>query len=361
MKTMPRFLPFLLLAFPILLLIGCYQFNNPVDPDSPNYQGYPSEPGWLEGWGYRKMLQMSNSSGKAEADYAIKIVTHYGSGSDSEENVYLGSHSRTDFADVRFTSSDSETVFDYWMMGKSDGIDAVLWVEMPSIPASGNFFLFCYYGNGSAASQSNGENTFLLFDDFEADDIDTGKWKGDIDSTDPIGWYAADGSAVCASSYKIIYGNVDYVDCECLASVKLDTTTDGFIGVRGKNTGLTNMDNRYDLFFDRYNGYLRLRLVTNVSPGVDLDSQPHSYVSDYFNAEIAAVGDGSGGYNLFGAAESTETKTTLSAQDDTYDQGRVCLGTESVGSGAMRVDWIAVRPLINPEPSYDGWGDEESD
>ncbi len=33
----------LLAGFLILVFSGCYNFNNPVDPDSDNYQGYPSD------------------------------------------------------------------------------------------------------------------------------------------------------------------------------------------------------------------------------------------------------------------------------------------------------------------------------
>ena len=40
---MKRILIFLL-GLIILLFTGCYNFNNPVDPDSGNYQGHPSGP-----------------------------------------------------------------------------------------------------------------------------------------------------------------------------------------------------------------------------------------------------------------------------------------------------------------------------
>ncbi|MEZ5335317.1 MAG: DUF2341 domain-containing protein [Methanolobus sp.] len=44
---------------------------------------------------------------------------------------------------------------------------AVVWVEVPSIPANSNTKITMYYGNPSASDISSGRATFELFDDFE--------------------------------------------------------------------------------------------------------------------------------------------------------------------------------------------------
>jgi hypothetical protein len=49
-----------------------------------------------------------------------------------------------------------------------------LWVNVTSIPASATKTIYLYYGNFSATSASNGNATFILFDDF--DTKDTAKW-----------------------------------------------------------------------------------------------------------------------------------------------------------------------------------------
>ena len=132
--------------------------------------------GWLSGWSYRKSHTINGSSAGAQSNYQIKIKAHYGSGSDSGEDVYLNEHCRTDFGDVRFASSDGETLLDYWIEEKVDGDYAIFWVEVDSIPASPNTkTIYIYYGKSDATSISNGEATFPFFDDFPS--LDTNKWS----------------------------------------------------------------------------------------------------------------------------------------------------------------------------------------
>jgi len=46
---------------------------------------------------------------------------------------------------------------------------------VPSIPTTGTQ-LYLYYGNGTAPSLSDGDATFLFFDDFPGTALDTSKW-----------------------------------------------------------------------------------------------------------------------------------------------------------------------------------------
>ena len=80
---------------------------------------------------------------------------------------------QADFDDIRFTSSDGTTLIDHWLESKTDSTTADFWVEIPSIPASPNTtMIYIYYGNSSASSASNGDNTFLLFDNFDGVSMD---------------------------------------------------------------------------------------------------------------------------------------------------------------------------------------------
>jgi len=135
--------------------------------------------GWLEGWQYRKSHVIEGSPAGAVADYQVRIVAHYGSGSDSGEDVYLNGHARVDFGDVRFTLGDGETVLDYWLEEVSEGDYAVFWVKIPSVPASPDAAsIYIYYGKEDAVSISNGFSTFLQFDDFN-DGVIGAEWTKD--------------------------------------------------------------------------------------------------------------------------------------------------------------------------------------
>ena len=111
--------------------------------------------GWLEGWQYRKSHVINPASG-AGTNYPIKIVVHYGSGTDSGENVYLNSHCRADFGDIRFTASDGETLLDYWIEEKVDSDYAVFWVEIADNLSSSSVTIYIYYGKSDATTTSDG-------------------------------------------------------------------------------------------------------------------------------------------------------------------------------------------------------------
>ncbi|MFA4930827.1 MAG: DUF2341 domain-containing protein, partial [Patescibacteria group bacterium] len=86
---------------------------------------------------------------------------------------------KSDGSDVRFTDN-SNNFLDYWIETWNDGGDSKVWVEIPAI---GTDTIEILYGNSWHIDRSHGDNTFVFFDGFEGDSIDTNKWyydPGDI-------------------------------------------------------------------------------------------------------------------------------------------------------------------------------------
>lgn len=146
---------------------------------------YPIELAWgaweaeEEGVGlfdYVKSFLIEGSVDGILTDYPMRLLVHYGVGTDFEDNVYLDNNCQTDFDDLIFTNSD-DGVLDYWVESYVAGISAIVWVEFDSIaadPADTLFYL--WYGNADAVSPSNGDNTFDYFSDFD----DLIGWAGDL-------------------------------------------------------------------------------------------------------------------------------------------------------------------------------------
>lgn len=63
---------------------------------------------------FRKSHVIEGAEG-AGTDYPVRIRVHYGSGVDSNEDIYLNGKCREDFGDVRFAGSDGVTPLDCWM------------------------------------------------------------------------------------------------------------------------------------------------------------------------------------------------------------------------------------------------------
>jgi hypothetical protein len=114
---------------------------------------------WLSGWFYRKSHVINPAVG-AGAGYQIKVVVHYGPGTDSGEDVYCGGCCRTDFADIRFTD-DNSALLNYWLQTKTDGGNAVFWVKIAASLESSAQTIYLYYGKSDASSASNQVGTFV--------------------------------------------------------------------------------------------------------------------------------------------------------------------------------------------------------
>ena len=82
--------------------------------------------------------------------------------------MYLGSHVKADFSDLRFTTDDN-TLLPYWVQ-ETGSTYAVVWVKVPTIPTTGTK-MYLYYGNPAAPSLSNGDATFLFFDHFDGGSV----------------------------------------------------------------------------------------------------------------------------------------------------------------------------------------------
>jgi len=138
-------------------------------------KGYAAEAETFpDDWGYRKSHVMNSASG-AGSNYQVKITVHYGSGSDSGEDVYLAGKCKKTFDDVRFTDVNG-ALLDFYLEEKVYGDYAVFWVEVSEDLSSVNRTIYVYYGCSRAHPASDGEATFLFFEDFPGTAVDSAKW-----------------------------------------------------------------------------------------------------------------------------------------------------------------------------------------
>jgi len=142
------------------------------------------DPWWNSNWNYRKSHTINGTTAGAQSNYAIQIMVHYGSGTDSGDDVYLNSHCQTDFDDIRFTKSDGSTELDYFLDEKTDSDVARFWVEIDSIPASPDTVdIYIYYGNDTATTTSDGNATFEEYINFNNYTIQSHAGSQDADSS----------------------------------------------------------------------------------------------------------------------------------------------------------------------------------
>ena len=151
----------------------------------------------LSGFNYRKPIVIARSdSGEAipEAlfNYQIKVEIE-------EEEI----RTKADFADIRFTAADKETLLPYYLesiRGDAPARIAAYYVLLPQVPENG-LKIYLYYNNPDAEGLSSGEDVFDLFDDFTQDELDMEKWEA---YTDLEGSYGLSNSRLRLDRTKII-------------------------------------------------------------------------------------------------------------------------------------------------------------
>lgn len=135
---------------------------------------------WMNtSWLYRRPVNVGNPTGGTLTNFQVNVLL---------DSSFSFSKAQNNGGDVRFTASDGVTLLPFWIESwNSAGLSASIWVQVPSIPASGTT-IFLYYGNSAATSASNGTATFIFFDDFSFT-------SGGVPALDPNKWSFPAGSA----------------------------------------------------------------------------------------------------------------------------------------------------------------------
>ena len=314
--------------------------------------------GWLSGWQYRKSHVINPASG-AGTNYQIRIKVNYGSGTDSGENVYLNGKCRSDFGDIRFTGSDGVTLLDYWMETKVDGNYAVFWVEVADDLSSNPATIYVYYGNYQATTTSNGENTFLFFDDFPGTTYDPDKWvvvgSPTINVSNSELMLQRDSYSGSWSIHGLRSKTFQMDEKRVLVKMKSSNASMGYVAVRadydhysvGRCEKMTVEQGYVRITADKrdvggsYN-YANLQSASSntyyIIYGIRWGtSYFKGYVDGIYKGRVTTyLNDGSAYIGLF--IEEWGTHTTI-------------IGT---------FDWIAVAKFVDPEPSHGAWGSEET-
>ena len=192
---------------------------------SISLQQVSANPGWLTGWSYRKQVTITNAS----ADYQTKILVGESSGATGEE-VDCGGKCKSDFSDLRFTGSDGQTLLDYWIesiTGTTPNQLATIWVQNDATPSTTGYM---YYGKADASAVSNGDNTFILFDDFPGTSINTDKWT------------VIAGTPVVSGGYLVLTGTTG---TRVLIEAKAGSLYNIAKHVIGYATAANQLDNRF--------------------------------------------------------------------------------------------------------------------
>ena len=121
---------------------------------------------WSSSWSYRKPIAIS-APGTTLTDYQVSVTT------DTAALVSAGKL-QADCDDIRFVDYNDGTNLNYWIESGCNTSSTKFWVKVPTIYPDGKK-IYMYYGNSGASAASNGDNTFMFFDDFNDNSLNTSK------------------------------------------------------------------------------------------------------------------------------------------------------------------------------------------
>jgi len=119
----------------------------------------------LDGWTKYREVLIDHSVPVDLTDFQVYIDVKY------------DADMASDYSDLRFTDATGTKILPYWIEYDTGPVNAFVWVRVPAIAGDDITTIRMYYGNPNATPGSNGFDTFLFFDDFEAGQLDAAKWK----------------------------------------------------------------------------------------------------------------------------------------------------------------------------------------
>lgn len=289
------------------------------------------------GWDYKR--EHSLTSATELTDYQVKIRVYRSEGTSTGDTVYLGSKCLADYGDIRFVASDDTTELPYWMETNA-GTYADFWVKVGSITSDSCIYI--YYGNSSATTTSNGDTTFIFFDDFAGD---LSKWtsagtptiSGGILTLNTTSGTPSEGIA-SISTFGTNYA--------IRARVNIPSALYGGIGFGTGIGGVPMVDVQYQI-----NGTNNVWLRNNNGT----------------NTYSTALGN-SGAYHIWDIRRNSSTNTSVSIDGATpvINSGSIPTGSlncaiwiyYTASNPTLYTDWILVRQYTATEPTQGAWSEE---
>jgi hypothetical protein len=317
---------------------------------------------WNYSWLYRKQINITSTSGNL-TDYQVPINI-----------TFISGKMNADFSDLRFTyynfTTGAETEIPYWIESKVDSSWAYVWIKVPFLRNAtfGNNTVYMYYGNPSATSKSDGDATFLFFDDFPGTSLNTTKWThvyvGGNNDCSPLDRTTVSGSYLLLQGQaddqdaphcdKMLYTNTNFSLPIAIDFINFRVPNWGGTGsagwYRGVASGVADWawtdSNTTHTKFDELGRNLTTKSAGTSSSSSDIAMDPTVYFNQtiiWLSNNVSWIVNSTFMSNLTTNVPSVSLPVILRVSH---------WGTTSYPSGRIDVDLVRVRKYTSPEPTY---------
>ena len=329
----------------------------------------------LSRWRYKRSHSITSAT--SLTDYQVKIRVYRTEGTSTGDTVYLGSKCLANYGDIRFVASDGTTELSYWMEVNA-GTYADFWVKVPSITTDSSIWI--YYGNESAVSESDGNNTFVFFDDFNGTSLDTTKWdvvklgsSSAVVKVDGSGLLELSGLNGTTSSGNIVSKVTITKPFILEVKEKVSASAGGYSNTSFGNTNTTQALNGGTSWWHTLlgNGYI---FMADVGANGRIFKEPLGSSSftllTILTGRIFPTNDTYYRNQYIATSSSfqfTRDGTSYGSISDSSYTGPyyICLsqgeyGPAPASAGYRYIDWAFIRKYTATEPTHSTWSEEQS-
>lgn len=304
----------------------------------------------LDGYDYYQTIEYA---GCDQSVYQQDIVIHRTTGTAYNEtaggletwHIYAGDHCREDYGDIRFTNS-TEADLAYYLWPDYTSSSARFAVRLEGAEAAGEVTI--WYGAPSAATTSDGDATYKLFDQFDAQDAE--KW----DTTT----YVYSGNITISGGTARISRDASTATPAMVSRNQIDTTNatiESRIRLNSMGGQVAGMHIRPTMGVNSYLGYY-LTSPTSTHEDAYIANSAGSYVKttnflSWTTAQWYTLTWDFNGSTVVWGREGTSTVYTGAYQRNTLLYFGSYSPGSSIASFDMDVDYVLVRAYSATPPA----------
>jgi len=304
----------------------------------------------ITSWEYYQPITVSNNTSSALSNYQVKVIVNTASLISAGKMTVNGN-------DIRFVDPGTCNNLNYWIESGINTSSTVIWVKLNLLSANGNEVINMYYGNPSATAASNGDSTFIIFDDFNASSLNTSKWTAATSGSN-ASVSLSGGTLVCSTSGEANIHSKSAFPSPLIEEANISAVSGSFESMAILNA---NSDNGYGMWMADYN----YSDGTNSGPNtmwtgwIFTPNNPQCvYYTGHFTDSTSKPGTLTGIWKLEwptsniqymnwpgGSFTTTNTQWTLSSNV------QIAIGNMCGATGSISVDWIRARSYSSTEPT----------
>lgn len=306
----------------------------------------------LPNWGYKKNVYVMNPNVASHQGVQVAVTIN-------TADLILAGKLNADGSDLRFLNDSGTFELPYWIESGMNTTTTKVWVKVPNMLALARTKITMYYGNLTATPKSNGDSTFIFFDDFST--LDTAKWYS----------YKQPAVTLSTTGGKVIYSGNGYANLVSknmgvTAPFIVNTKVNGFsayswdlmpIGYAKENNSFTRVGFFSGVVVREGTGFSNQGSAVAIASSTTVTSTLCTNIYEFVSKVNA---DGScniatpGGSITIPSSSSTITNATRISLGYYYNSGNAT-GT---CTGGREFDNIFVRKFVVTEPTVDSTGAE---